>query len=193
MAINKTPWLVVGLGNPGPEYQYTRHNAGFLAIDSWSKQAGFQLTKGRFGFIVRHEDLIILKPQTFMNLSGEAVGPAQTYYRIPTQHVIVIHDDLDIATGSVRIRVGGSSGGHNGIKSIISCVEGNQFVRVRIGIARPPAPMKVIDWVLGRFSAQETEKITPIWSHTGEIVRDIVDHSPEFAMNRYNGSKERRD
>lgn len=158
------PILIVGLGNPGPEYAKTRHNVGFMAVEAmagdgvqWKKEKNALTASGEMD----GKRVIFVKPQTYMNNSGNAVGPLMAYYKIPLENVIVIHDDMDLKIGDVRQKIGGGSGGHNGIKSIDAAV-GNGYRRVRIGIGHPrdfELPMDPADWVLGRFGAIQLEII----------------------------------
>lgn len=161
------PILIVGLGNPGATYSHTRHNVGFMAVDAlagkesvWKKEKNALTTKS--------ENMIYAKPQTFMNLSGVAVQALMTFYKIPPQNLVVIHDDVDLKLGDVREKVGGGSAGHNGIKSIDSAV-GRDYHRIRIGVGRSNQPIDTADWVLGRFSSQEQEVIN-------KIITKIVDN-----------------
>jgi len=161
------PLLIVGLGNPGNEYKNTRHNVGFMAIDYLApKDANWKKEKN--ALTVRTEidgvNVILVKPQTFMNNSGDAVGPLMTFYKIPLENIIVIHDDMDLKLGNVREKVGGSSAGHNGIKSIDSAI-GNEYRRIRIGIGHPhdfESPINPADWVLGNFDAEQLKQIKSV-------------------------------
>jgi PTH1 family peptidyl-tRNA hydrolase len=151
------PLLIIGLGNPGASYVRTRHNAGFMAVDSiagadavWKKEKNSLTTK--------IDNMILAKPQTFMNLSGAAVLALMTFYKIPLDNLIVIHDDIDLKLGYIREKVGGGSAGHNGIKSIDAAV-GNNYRRIRIGVGRSDAPIDTSDWVLGKFSDEELAEV----------------------------------
>ena len=172
--------LIVGLGNPGKEYDRTRHNIGFMAIDKIAEQ--FMISLG----IIRGEKVILLKPLTYMNLSGESIRPLMDYFDIDVEDLLVIYDDLDLPCGKVRLRTKGSPGGHNGIKSIIQHLKTQEFNRIRIGIDRPQNGMKVVDYVLGRFTADEMV-------HMEEAMKTSVQASEDFlgkpfleVMNRYN-------
>ncbi|EJR58864.1 peptidyl-tRNA hydrolase [Bacillus cereus VD115] len=152
--------LIVGLGNPGREYELTRHNIGFMAIDElakrWSISLNEQKFKGVFGAgFVNGEKVILLKPLTYMNLSGESIRPLMDYYKIDVDDFVVMYDDLDIPVGKLRLRMKGSAGGHNGVKSTISHLGTQEFQRIRMGIDRPKNGMKVVDYVLGRFTSEE--------------------------------------
>lgn len=161
------PVLIVGLGNPGNEYKNTRHNVGFMAIDAiapdeavWKKEKNALTTRTEIdGFKV-----IFAKPQTFMNNSGEAVAPLMTYYKIPLENVVVIHDDMDLKLGSLREKTGGGSAGHNGIKSIDNAI-GKEYRRIRIGIGHPrdfESPIDPADWVLGKFDSEQLKQIKSV-------------------------------
>ena len=165
----KTKFLVVGLGNPGSKYEYTRHNAGFMVLDYIAKILKIKINVSKFKSLfsaakIGKEDVILLKPQTFMNNSGDAVGPLMTFYKIPLENIIVIHDDMDLKLGNVREKIGGSSAGHNGIKSIDSAI-GNEYRRVRIGIGHPrdfESPINPADWVLGKFDSEQLKQIKSV-------------------------------
>jgi PTH1 family peptidyl-tRNA hydrolase len=161
--------LYIGLGNPGKKYENTRHNIGFMCIDALAEKWNVTLNQtkfnGMYGTIHRPEGkVMLLKPLTFMNLSGECVRPMMDYFDIDTEDIIVIYDDLDLETGKLRLRQKGSAGGHNGMKSIIQHIGTQQFNRIRVGIDRPPAGMKVADYVLSKFSKEE-----------GPIVEEAID------------------
>jgi PTH1 family peptidyl-tRNA hydrolase len=152
--------LIVGLGNPGKEYEATRHNIGFIVIDElserWNIPLNQQKFKGVYGTgIVNGEKVILLKPLTYMNLSGESIRPLMDYYKIDIEDFVVLYDDLDLPVGKLRLRMKGSAGGHNGIKSTIAHLGTQEFNRIRIGIDRPKNGMKVPDYVLGRFTVEE--------------------------------------
>ncbi|MCU5706222.1 aminoacyl-tRNA hydrolase [Bacillus wiedmannii] len=157
--------LIVGLGNPGREYELTRHNIGFMAIDELAKRWNISLNeqkfKGVFGAgFVNGEKVILLKPLTYMNLSGESIRPLMDYYKIDVEDFVVLYDDLDIPVGKLRLRMKGSAGGHNGVKSTISHLGTQEFQRIRMGIDRPKNGMKVVDYVLGRFTSEEIPDVS---------------------------------
>ena len=163
-------FLIVGLGNPGPEYATTRHNVGFMAVDAmagdvtWKKEKDALTAKGE----IAGHPVIFAKPQTFMNDSGRAVLALMTFYKLPLENLVVIHDDMDLKNGDMRTKIGGGSAGHNGIKSIDAAV-GREYKRIRIGIGHPrdfESPMDPVDWVLGKFS---TEQLTQIKKAISEI------------------------
>ena len=138
-------WLVVFLGNPGLRYEGTRHNAGFMAADAFSRKHGVSITRLRFRSltatcVLGESSVLLMKPQTYMNLSGEAVGQAARFYKIPPEHVLVVSDDISLPVGGLRIRTGGSAGGHNGLKNIIACLGTEGFPRIRLGVGAPPHP-----------------------------------------------------
>lgn len=161
------PVLIVGLGNPGDEYKNTRHNVGFMAVDFlapndaiWKKEKNALTTRME----VEGVKIILAKPQTFMNNSGQAVGPLMTFYKIPLENLVVIHDDMDLKLGTLREKTGGGSAGHNGIKSIDSAI-GNEYRRIRIGIGHPrdfESPIEPADWVLGKFNAEQLKQIKSV-------------------------------
>lgn len=183
--------LIVGLGNPGRKYATHRHNIGFMCVDSLSHLYGITVQKRRSkatygqGVIIgRH--VVLAKPQTFMNTSGEAVAPLGQWFKIPPDRILVIYDDLDLDLGKVRVRPGGGSGGHNGIKSIISRLGTNSFPRIRIGIGRP-VHGDPVDYVLNRFSVDQEPIIEMAYSRVDQIVRCYLESGVHEAMNLYNG------
>lgn len=156
--------LIVGLGNPGRQYEKTRHNVGFMVIDELSNRLNIPLDKPKFNGIygqghIQGEKVILLKPLTYMNLSGESVAPLMNYYGVELDDLLVIYDDLDLPPGKIRLRQKGSPGGHNGIKSLIQHLGTQEFKRIRIGVGRPTVPMKVTDYVLGQFQQDERDDI----------------------------------
>ena len=181
--------LVVGLGNPGPKYSGHRHNIGFMVADrlaaihglsSWRDKFKGAVTKGG----MRGGDTVLRKPGAYMNLSGESVGPAAKFFKIPSDHVVVLHDELDLPFGTVRIKVGGGTAGHNGLKSIVSHGDGPGFVRVRIGIGRPSG-QPVERWVLSDFSSDERTQLDSVLESASAALEDILEHGPQLAMNRH--------
>src|SRR3954453_13317332 len=157
--------LIVGLGNPGKQYDQTRHNIGFTVIDELAKRFHIDLDqtkfKGLYGStIINGEKIFLLKPLTYMNLSGESIGPFMDYFQIDLDDLLVIYDDLDLPVGKIRLRQKGSAGGHNGIKSAIAHLGTQQFNRIRMGIGRPSVPMSISDYVLGRFTVEEWSDIS---------------------------------
>ena len=188
--------MIAGLGNPGAEYARTKHNVGFMLVDAlaerlnapaWKEDFFSSVTEVRIG----GEKVFLVKPLTYMNNSGEAIGPMLSYYKMTADDLTVVHDDMDIPAGTVRIRKKGSSGGHNGIKSIIAHVGGEDFARVRIGVGRPPAGWTVINHVLAPFAAEDVPKIREAISYLLPAVECIVTDGVELAMNRYNPHKKK--
>ena len=186
-------YLIVGLGNPGKQYQNTRHNCGFRAIDLLADKLGCKIDKGKFQGLYGQTNyngckLFLLKPQTFMNLSGTSVLQLSAYFNIPPQRIIVMFDDISLAPGRLRIRADGSAGGHNGIKSIISQIGSQDFPRVKIGVGAKPAPEHdLADWVLSTFSAQEEKALAPALENAADAALCIIEKGVPEAANRYNG------
>ena len=187
-------WLVVGLGNPGKEYAGTKHNCGFRAIDLLAEKLNSKIDKCKFQGLYGHTSyngtkLYLLKPQTFMNLSGRAVLQMSAYFSIPPQRIIVLFDDISLEPGRIRIRADGSAGGHNGIKSIIAELSSQDFPRVKIGVgAKPHKDADLADWVLSGFSANEEKAMSVSLKNAAESALCIIDHGVSAAANRYNGS-----
>lgn len=185
-------WLVVFLGNPGPKYDCTRHNAGFMAGDALAKKLGVDVSRLRFKALtaaceINGEKVLLMKPQTYMNLSGEAVGEAARYYKIPPEHVLVVSDEISLPLGKLRVRPKGSAGGHNGLKSIIASLGSDAFPRIRIGVGAPPHPdYDMADWVLSVFRNQDLEDMLAAAARAAEAVVCYISDGPERAMNRYN-------
>ena len=185
-------WLAVFLGNPGPKYDFTRHNAGFLVCDTLAKKKGFSVNRLRFNALTAQVDLggekaLVMKPQTFMNLSGNAVGQAARFYKIPADHVLVVSDEVSLPPGKLRIRTKGSAGGHNGLKSIIAALGTDAFPRIRVGVGAPPHPdYDMADWVLGVFRDQDALDMQAAAERAAEAVESYIKDGPERAMNRFN-------
>ena len=185
-------WLVVFLGNPGPKYDCTRHNAGFMAGDALAKKLGVGISRLRFKALtaaceINGEKVLLMKPQTYMNLSGEAVGEAARFYKIPPEHVLVVSDEISLPLGKLRVRPKGSAGGHNGLKSIIASLGSDAFPRIRIGVGAPPHPdYDMADWVLSVFRNQDLEDMLQAAARAAEAVVCYISDGPERAMNRYN-------
>ena len=188
-------WLIVGLGNPGREYEKTRHNCGFRAIDVLSQKLGCKVDKLKFQGLYSQVNyaggkLYLLKPQTYMNLSGRSVLQLSAYFHIPPQRIIVIFDDISLEPGRLRIRGDGSAGGHNGIKSIISELGSQEFPRVKVGVGAKAHPEQdLADWVLSSFSASEEKALESALERAAEAALCIIDKGVGEAANRYNGSK----
>lgn len=188
-------WLIVGLGNPGTEYQRTRHNCGFRALDILAEQLGCKVDRLKFQGLYTQTNyggrkLFLLKPQTYMNLSGRSVLQLSAYFGIPPQRIIVMFDDISLEPGRLRVRAEGSAGGHNGIKSIIQELGSQAFPRVKIGVGAKPNPdFDLADWVLSTFSASEEKALAVSLKNAAEAALTIVDHGVPEAANRFNGSK----
>lgn len=185
-------FLIVGLGNPGAKYAGTRHNAGFDALDWAARRWGIRVDRARFdaltgtGEAAGHK-VLLLKPQTFMNLSGQAVGKAAAFYKVPAQNVIVLFDDISLAPGRLRLRKAGSAGGHNGVKSIISQI-GQEFPRVKIGVGAKPHPeYDLADWVLSRFTPDERKAMEARYDDVADALEMMMKGQFEAAQSRYNG------
>ena len=187
-------WLIVGLGNPGKEYERTRHNYGFLALDILSAKLNCKIDKCKFQGLYGQttyngKKLYLLKPQTFMNSSGISIGQISSFFKIPPQQIIVLFDDISLEPGKLRIRSNGSAGGHNGIKSIIAELGSQDFPRVKIGVGAKPHPeYSLVDWVLSSPSAADEAKLKPALTHAADAALAIVDKGFTEAANRYNGN-----
>jgi len=186
-------WLIVGLGNPGSQYAKTRHNCGFRAVDILAENLNCKIDKAKFQGLysqVNYEGkkLFLLKPQTFMNLSGRSVLQLSAYFNIPPQRIIVIFDDISLPPGRLRIRGDGSAGGHNGIKSIISEIGSQDFPRVKIGVgAKPAEHSDLADWVLSSFSASEEKALSSALENAADAALYIINNGVAESANRYNG------
>lgn len=186
-------WIIVGLGNPGKKYEFTRHNVGWMAIDAFAETCGVKINRIRFRAlcgecVIDGKRVLLMKPQTFMNLSGEAVIEACNYYNVGADRVLVLCDDVSLPFNRIRIRTKGSAGGHNGLKNIIEHLGGNLFPRVKIGVSdRGDPTTDLADWVLGSFSGTEKKKLAQRFSDTNEIISLIVKGRTDDAMSRYNG------
>ena len=187
-------WLIVGLGNPGKDYAHTRHNVGFRALDLLADKLGCKVDKGKFQGLYGQCNyngikLYLLKPLTYMNLSGRSVLQLSAYFNIPPQRIIVLFDDISLPPGRLRIRPDGSAGGHNGIKSIIQELGSQEFPRVKIGVGAKAHPEQdLADWVLSTFSAQEEKALTVSFKNATDAALCIIDKGVPEAANRYNGS-----
>lgn len=188
-------WLIVGLGNPGKEYAHTRHNCGFRAIDILADNLNCKIEKGKFQGLYGQatysgKKIFLLKPQTYMNLSGQSVLQMSAYYSIPPQRIIILFDDISLEPGRLRIRSNGSAGGHNGIKSIISQLGSQDFPRVKIGVGGKPDPnADLAQWVLSGFTASEEKALSCALQDAADAALCIIDKGPSEAANRYNGNK----
>lgn len=188
----KIEYIVAGLGNPGSRYENTRHNAGFKAMDLLAKEEGFSFKKLKFKALIADGMLgekrcLFMKPQTMMNLSGDAIYEAAEYYNIPDENILIIFDDVSLDIGKTRIRRKGSAGGHNGIKSIISSLGGEDFPRIKIGVGKKPnASWDMADWVLAEFPKADSEKLDTALKNAVDAARLIVNGDIDKAMNLYN-------
>ncbi|WAW15044.1 aminoacyl-tRNA hydrolase [Peptostreptococcus equinus] len=185
-------YIIIGLGNPGKKYERTRHNAGFDVIDKLADKHSIKVDKikhkaligeGRIG----NEKVVLVKPQTYMNLSGESVISLVNFYKIDLKNLIVIYDDIDLDVGKLRIRKKGSAGSHNGMKSIIKCINSQEFPRVRVGVSKPQAGRDLADFVLSRVSKEQVEDMESGFDKAVKTVEEIIDKDIDSAMNKYNG------
>jgi len=185
-------YLIVGLGNPGREYKHTRHNIGFMTIDKLAVDLSIRLSKVQSKALIATalldgRKLILVKPQTFMNLSGQSVISLLRFYRIPLEQMIVIHDDIDLPVGTIRIRPGGGSAGQRGLASIIEKLGTQAFPRLRIGVGRPPGRMDAADYVLQDFTKAEQPVMEKVIAEASQAARTFVLEGLDKAMNTYNG------
>jgi PTH1 family peptidyl-tRNA hydrolase len=186
-------FLIVGLGNPGREYKDTRHNIGFLTIDALAQSLEVKLSKVQNKAIIGIGKIngcrvVLAKPQTYMNLSGEAVVGLMNFYKVPKENLIVIHDDIDLPFGTIRIRPKGGSAGQRGLGSTIDKLGSQDFARMRLGVGRPPGQMEPKDYVLQRFAKDEKEFLKVFLEKGCEAVREFVQNGLNAAMNKYNGN-----
>ena len=185
-------WLVVGLGNPGIQYENTRHNAGFQVIDALGERVGFPVQRLRFHALTNtvtlgEQGVLVMKPVTYMNLSGQAVGEAARFYQIPPDHILVISDDVDLPPGKLRIRKGGSAGGHNGLKSVIQHLGTDQFPRLKVGVGSKPHPdYDMADWVLGKCQGRDKDAVDQAVQRAAEAVEYLLRQGADQAMNQFN-------
>ena len=186
-------WMIVGLGNPGSQYEKTRHNAGFLALDRLEKQLGMPAERLRHKALCAQagfagQKLLLVRPQTFMNASGLAVRQAADFYKIPPERIIVLFDDISLPVGRLRVRPSGSAGGHNGIKSIISALGSDAFPRVKIGVGAKPHPdYDLADWVLSVIPKSEQPAFQSALGHAADAALCLIEHGVEKAEARFNG------
>ena len=186
-------WLIVGLGNPGEKFEHTRHNVGFQVIDELAERQNAPVQKLKFKALTNlltlsGEKVLVLKPITYMNLSGEAVRPAADFYKIPPERILVISDDTALELGKLRVRRGGSAGGHNGLKSIIQHLNTDQFPRLRVGVGQKPRPdYDLADWVLGKFQGEDQKMMNAAVKRAADAVECLLKDGIEQAMNRFNG------
>ena len=185
-------WLIVFLGNPGPRYEFTRHNAGFMAAEAMAREKNLSINKLRFKSLtasctIGGQAVLLMKPQTFMNLSGEAVRQAAAFYKVAPEHVLVISDEISLPIGKLRIRTKGSAGGHNGLKDIIAKLGTQDFPRIRIGVGAPPHPdYDMADWVLSTFKNQDAGDIKAAALRAAQAAECYITQGPDRAMNLFN-------
>ena len=182
-------WIVAFLGNPGPKYENTRHNAGFMAGAAAQERFGVKMDRLRHRALtarceIAGQGVLLMEPQTYMNLSGEAVGEAARFYKVPSEHVIVVSDEIALTPSSLRIRQSGSAGGHNGLKSIIAHLGTDQFPRIRLGIGEPEH--EPVDWVLGKFTGSDAEAIADACKRAAAAIECYISEGPDRAMTKYN-------
>ena len=186
-------WLLVCLGNPGDKYENTRHNVGFMVADEIAERQKKPIQKLKFKaltnlFTISGEKVLVMKPITYMNLSGEAVRPAADFYKISPDHILVVSDDTALAVGRLRIRLKGSAGGHNGLKSIIQHLGTDQFPRLRVGVGEKPHPdYDLADWVLGKFQGEDKKAIDAAVKRAADAVECILSEGLDRAMGKFNG------
>ena len=185
-------WLLVGLGNPGTQYENTRHNVGFLVADELAERQNAPIQRLKFKALtnlltISGEKVLVMKPVTYMNLSGEAVRQAVDFYKIPPERVLVVSDDTALAVGRLRIRKGGSAGGHNGLKNIIQHLGTDQFPRIKVGVGAPgQAGYDVVDWVIGRPLGEDQKVLMEALDRAGDAAEVLISQGPDRAMNRFN-------
>lgn len=192
MADESTVYLIAGLGNPGRQYRNNRHNVGFKLLDGLADRLGVQFARLESKALVtktNYQDsrLVLAKPQTFMNLSGQAIASLQRYYKVPLENLLVVYDDVDLDLGVLRIRPAGGAGGHKGISSIIERLSTQEFPRMRVGIGRPPGRMEAADYVLQDFSDRECSVLEEVIPRGVDAVLLYVSAGIDAAMNQYNG------
>lgn len=184
-------WLVVGLGNPGPKYEWTRHNVGFLVVDELAERANIPVQKLKYKAltnttVIGRQSVLLMKPTTYMNLSGESVGQAARFYKIPPERVLVIYDDVSLPVGKIRVRPTGSAGGHNGIKNIIAHLGTQDFPRIKIGTGAPGEGGDMIDWVIGVPSQAERKTLLESFERAIQAAECILEHGVQKAQNDFN-------
>lgn len=186
-------WLLVCLGNPGEKYENTRHNVGFMVADEVAERQNAPIQRLKFKALtnvltIGGEKVLVMKPVTYMNLSGEAVRQAADFYKVPPQHVLVVSDDTALAPGRLRIRTKGSAGGHNGLKNIIAHLGTDQFPRIRVGVGEKPHPdYDLADWVLGKLQGEDKKAVDAAVKRAADAVECFIQEGPDRAMNKFNG------
>jgi len=184
-------YLIVGLGNPENEYAHTRHNMGFDTINQIAKNNNIQITKNKFkglceSTIIQNQKVILLKPQTYMNLSGESVKEVAEFYNLKPEEIIVIYDDIDIEKGHIKIRKKGGAGSHNGMKSVVEVLQSTDFARIRVGIGQPEFKSDMINYVIGKVSQEEQEILQQGVEKAAKAVEEILKNGIDIAMNKFN-------
>ena len=185
-------WLVVGLGNPGARYESTRHNMGFLALDRLAEREKLRFNKLRFKawtaeWKLGEDEVLVMKPQTYMNLSGESVGTAARFYKIPADHILVVSDDIALPVGKLRLRAAGSAGGHNGLKNIIRHLGSDRFPRIKVGVGMPQnAEYDIADWVTGMPMGEEQKILLDALDRAAQAIPAVITLGMDKAMNRFN-------
>lgn len=184
-------YLIVGLGNPENEYAHTRHNMGFDTINQIAKNNNIQITKNKFkglceSTIIQNQKVILLKPQTYMNLSGESVKEVAEFYNLKPEEIIVIYDDMDIEKGHIKIRKKGGAGSHNGMKSVVEELQSTDFARIRVGIGQPEFKSDMINYVIGKVSQEEQEILQQGVEKAAKAVEEILKNGIDIAMNKFN-------
>lgn len=185
-------WLVVGLGNPGLQYENTRHNAGFMALDSMAEDLSFQFNKNKYEALlgecrIGNNRILVIKPQTFMNNSGKAVQKIASFYKIPSDKIIVLHDDISFDIGVIRARRKGSDGGQKGLRDIIELLGTEEIIRIKIGVGKKPSGQTdAVNWVLGKIPKEETENFEKALERAVKTVKEIILRGIDSAMNKYN-------
>ena len=183
--------LVLGLGNPGRRYERTRHNVGFLVVDRLAERAGEACNQKKFGAEIASVRIgrtpaVLAKPQSYMNLSGQPAASLKGYYKAENDEIVVVHDDVDLPFGDVRVKRGGGHGGHNGLRDLQSKLGGNDFIRVRVGISRPPEGWDTADYVLGKWTDAEQRELPEVVDQAADAVRAVLDEGVDAAMNTFN-------
>ena len=194
-AVGADPWLLVGLGNPGREYAGNRHNVGFLVADELASRVGAtfgrhkravaQVAEGRLGF--GGPRVILVKPLTFMNLSGSPVASLAQFFKVPVENVVAVHDELDVPFGQVRVKRGGGEGGHNGLRSMSKSLGSKEYARVRFGIGRPPGRQDPADYVLSDFSGADRKELPFLLDRAADVAEAVVREGVEWTQNKYHG------
>jgi PTH1 family peptidyl-tRNA hydrolase len=198
MPADNAPWLVVGLGNPGPEYARNRHNVGFMVADVLAdrlrarfgrhRKAVAEVAEGRLGLGADAPRLVLAKPLTYMNLSGGPVAGLAQFYKVPLERIVAVHDELDLPYGRLRMKVGGGEGGHNGLRSMSRSLGSKEYTRVRFGIGRPPGRQDPADYVLADFSAAERKELEYLVDRTADAVEAVLTKGLEVAQNTYHAT-----